>query len=115
MKRTELLLFPVGSTPVSPQVRKKSRIRCKRKEEAEFLYFHKPLNPTSVLPLTVYVCRSLEVGRIVSSSLQKLMMLFLGDHSALLLFMKGAPDTLHFNSSGIKSMQQNTELWTHSI
>lgn len=49
-----------------------------------FLYFHKPLDTTSVLPLIVHVCRSLEVGRIVSSCLQKLIMLFFSDHSAVL-------------------------------
>ena len=38
MKRAELLLFPVGSTLGSSQVLKKSWIRCKGKEEAEFVF-----------------------------------------------------------------------------
>ena len=81
-----------------------NKVQRKRGGWVYFLLFsQKPLNPTSLLPLTVHVCRSLEVGRIVSSSLQKLMMTFLGDCSALLLFTKGAPDTLRFNSSSIKS------------
>lgn len=51
-----------------------------------FLYCHKALNPTSVLPLTVRVCMSPEVGRIFSSSLQKLMMFLPGDSSSVLCF-----------------------------
>lgn len=51
-----------------------------------FLYCHKALNPASVLPLTVHVCMSPEVGRIFSSSLQKLMMFLPCDSSSVLCF-----------------------------
>lgn len=112
MERMELLVFSVSSTLVSPQVLKKSWIRCKG-VWVYFLYCHKALNPTSVLPLTVHVCMSPEVGRIFSSSLQKLMMFLPGDSSAV-LFMKGALHTLYFNSSGTKSCSR-AELWTCTI
>lgn len=77
-------LFSCGLNSCQPIDTQKvmNKVQRERGSWVYFLYFHKPLNTTSVLPLTIHVCRNLEVGRIVSSCLEKLMMLFFSDHSA---------------------------------